>query len=208
MFLARKWGNFYETRYADTSGTHGVSYQGGELIAPDMSLFDRASRRAPPANRRHMMLPGYPAQNWCLEIEWDSEAYHHNKGFHKVNRLFSFTGLNGTQIEEVWLLIYPQDDKLYLQVPEPPNPLPIIERMIERPAQNSKYFAVFARELDLSFGNYIDDSERPFLVGYYVIEPNMSFRVPVCSLLAGAPDIDTNWLLDAMGYDVHIQIIY
>jgi hypothetical protein len=94
MFLARKWGNFYETRYADTSGTTGVSYEGGESVTPDINLFDRVNREVPPKNQSHMLLPGCPAQNWCLEVEWESEANQHNKGVDKVNRLFSYTGAN------------------------------------------------------------------------------------------------------------------
>jgi hypothetical protein len=208
MFLVGEWGQFYKPHYDATSGTNGLYYEGRKLVAPDMNLFHKISRRIPPANQRHMMLPGCPAQNWCLEVEWESEANQRNKGFDKVNRLFSYTGANNTQIEEVWLLIYPQDDNDFLQVPEPAVPLPIIERGIDLPVPNSKYFAVFVRELNPAFEiHHVYDAERPFLVGYYVIEPNMSFRVPVCSLLAGAPDITTNELLDAMGYEVQIQTI-
>jgi hypothetical protein len=131
-----------------------------------------------------------------------------NKGFDKANRLFSYTGANNTRILEIWLLIYPQDDNKFLQVPVPTVPLPIIERRMDRPAPDSKYFAIFVRELNPAYEiHHVHDTERSFLVDYYVIEPNMSFRVPVCSLLAGAPDINTNVSLDAMGYEVQIQTI-
>jgi hypothetical protein len=151
MFLARKWGHFYEDRYEDTSGTHGTLFEEGNLVAPDMNLFDRVDRNAPPENEEHMMLPGSPAQNWCLEVEWESEANQRNKGFDNVNRLFSFTGAKNTKIEEIWLLIIPIGNKV-VEVPELPNPLPIIDRSIERPPRNSKYFAIFVRELDPAVG--------------------------------------------------------
>jgi hypothetical protein len=100
MLLARKWGNCYETRYEDASGTDGVYYEGRKLVALDMSLFNMVSRRATTADRKHMMLPGCPAPNWCLEAEWESEAPH-NKSFGKVNGLFSYTGTIHTRIEEI-----------------------------------------------------------------------------------------------------------
>jgi hypothetical protein len=108
LFLIRRWGHFYEDHYEDTAGTQGILYEEGRLVAPDSNFFDRVTRRASPENQAHLMLPGHPAQNWCLEVEWESEASQSDKGFAKVNRLFSFTGAEGTNIEEIWLLIYPQ----------------------------------------------------------------------------------------------------
>lgn len=172
-----------------------------------------------------MMLPGYQAQNWCLEVEWEREADQPRKGFLKVNELFSFMGANDTQIDEVWLLVYFQDDDCELLLLEPPdeevlavvahnhleniptailpNPLPIVPRTIVRPPPRSKYFAIFVRDLNPSVGfDYVNDDERPFLVGYYVLEPNMTFSVPACSLLYGAPDIATKESLNVMGYEI------
>jgi hypothetical protein len=169
-FRMGEWGQFYKPHYAATSGTNGVYYEGKKLVAPDMNLFDKTSRRATPANRSHVMMPGCPAPNWCLEVEWESEANQRNKGFDKVNRLFSFTGANNTRIEEIWLLISSQDDNKFLQVPEAADPLLIIERGMDRPVPYSKYFPVFVRELNPAFEiHHVHDAERPFLVGYYVI---------------------------------------
>lgn len=128
--LLMKRGNYLELRYITTSGTHGILFNDGRLISPDLNLFYTETRRTSPRNSRHMMSPGYPAQNWCLDIEWEHDANNMRKGFSKVNELFSLTGANNTQIEEIWLLVYPQDDYEVLRVPEPPNPLPIVERSI------------------------------------------------------------------------------
>jgi hypothetical protein len=201
MFLASKWGQFYEDRYSVNGGTHGIMFEGRRLLAPYMNLANRRNRRALPENLAHMMRRGYPAPNWCLEVEWETEAVRDRKGFPKVNEMFGLFGANETQIEEIWLLVYPQDDLKSLQAPVPPNSLPIVPRTAGRPLAGSKYFAIFIRNLDLTTGNqYVDDEERPLLVGYYLIEPNMLFRVPAGSLLYGAPDVNTNQLLDAMGY--------
>jgi hypothetical protein len=211
MFLARKWGQFYETRFSDSSGTHGVRFAGRRtVVAPDMNLFDRQTRRAPPENERHMMREGYPSPNWCLEVEFESEARQTNKGFDKVNNLFSYTGapVNNvpTRIDEIWLLVYPNNDPTTIQAPAPPNPLHVVPLSQERPARGSKYFAIFVRNLDADGDfHHVEDAERPLLIGYYLIEPNMLFHVPACSLLSGAPDILTNELLDAMGYTVQQQ---
>jgi hypothetical protein len=75
-----------------------------------------------------MMSPGHPAQNCCLEVDWEAEANQRNEGFDKVNQLFSFSGANGSRIEEIWLLVYPQDDDKFLAVPAPPNPVPLAAR--------------------------------------------------------------------------------
>jgi hypothetical protein len=132
MFLVRILGNVYHTRFRATPGTHGILYEGGRFLSTDSTLFDKVSREAPRANKVHMMmLPGSPAQNCCLEIEWESLADQSYKGFAKVNRLFSLIGANGTQIE-VWLLIYPQNDNKVLAVPSPPNLAPLIARSVDR----------------------------------------------------------------------------
>jgi hypothetical protein len=206
MFLRGEWHDFLKPRYKVTSGTHAVKYEDGRLVAPDMNLFSRHTRRPPSENLRHMMLAGCPAPNWCLEVEFQNEARQTNKGFDKVNNLFSYRGANDTAIDEIWLLIYPNNDPTTVQVPAPPNPLPIVPLSQARPARGSKYFAVFVRNLDAEGEfHYVEDAERPLLVGYYLIEPNMIFQVPACSLLSGAPDILTNELLDAMGYTVQQQ---
>jgi hypothetical protein len=109
-----------------------------------------------------MMLEGYPAQNWCLEVEWESEAKQAIKGFAKVNELFSFVGGSDTTIEEIWLLFYPQNDVKIIAVPELPAQLPIIEET----RAHTKYIAIFVRDLDLTLDQYVNDAERPLLVGY------------------------------------------
>eukprot|EP01040_Poterioochromonas_malhamensis_P000303 gene303-317_t len=206
MKLSMKWGAFLDPRYKVKSGTHGVRFAGRRtVVAPDMNLFDRQTRRAPPENEEHMMREGYPAQNWCLEVEFENEARQRNKGFDKVNNLFSYRGANNTTIDEIWLLVYPHGNRV-LTVPVPPNPLPVAPLSQARPARGSKYFAIFVRNLDAEGDfHHVEDAERPLLVGYYLIEPNMIFQVPACSLLSGAPDILTNELLDAMGYTVQQQ---
>lgn len=45
-------------------------YEGGRLLSNFMNLFNTQTRRVPPENKAHMIL----AQNWCLEVEWESEA--------------------------------------------------------------------------------------------------------------------------------------
>lgn len=154
-----------------------------------------------------MMLPGYPAPNWCLEVEWETEANQANKGFDKkVQRLFSYTGANGSKTQEIWLLVYPQDDEKILVVPPPRRRLPIIERADDRPAIGSKYSAIFVD--GLGEDQYVVDVERRKLVAYDLIELNKLFRVPVVSLLSGAPDINTNHLLDGMGYVIQFQDVH
>eukprot|EP01040_Poterioochromonas_malhamensis_P010881 gene10881-11858_t len=189
-----------------TTGTHGVRFVGRRtVVAPDMNLFDRQTRRSPPENEEYMMREGYPAQNWCLEVEFENEARQRNKGFDKVNNLFSYRGANNTTIDEIWLLVYPHGNRV-LTVPVPSNLLPVVPLSQERPARGSKYFAIFVRNLDAEGDfHHVEDAERPLLVGYYLIEPNMIFQVPACSLLSGAPDILTNELLDAMGNTVQQQ---
>jgi hypothetical protein len=210
MFLSQEWAQFLKPRYKVTSGTHGAKYEDGRLVAPDMNLFSRHTRRPPSENLRHMMLAGCPAPNWCLGVEFQNEARQTNKGFDKVNNLFSYTGapVNNvpTTIDEIWLLVYPNNDPTTIQAPAPPNPLHVVPLSQERPARGSKYFAIFVRNLDAEGDfHHVEDAERPLLVGYYLIEPNMLFHVPACSLLSGAPDILTNELLDAMGYTVQQQ---
>ena len=206
FFLVGKWSSFLLPRYKVTSGTHGILYEGGTLLSTCMNLFDRQSRRASPENDQHMMLPGYPAQNLCLEIEFERYANQVNKGFNRVNNLFSYSGGNGTQIEEIWLLVYPRDDEELLKVANPPDPLPVVPLTQDRPVRESKYIAVFVRTLDPEGDiHYVDDAERPLLIGYYMIQPNMVFQIPSCSLLHGAPNIFTNELLDEMGYRIQYQ---
>ena len=158
------------------------------------------------------MLEGYPAQNWCLEVEWELEARQARRGFAKVKDLFSLIGGNNTRIEEIWLLVYPQNDDKILVVPEPPAQLPVIAKTQARPADRSKYLAIlaiFVRNLDLTLDEYVNDVERPLLVGYYLLEPNNKlFRVPTYCLLSGAPDIDTNQLMEAMGYVIQFQDVH
>ncbi len=96
---------FLRPLYHASSDTHGVSYEQGRLVAPDMNLFNTQTRKAKRDNEAHMMRPGYPAQNWCLEVEWESEAIRPAKGFAKVAELFTFVGGNNTRIEEIWLLV-------------------------------------------------------------------------------------------------------
>lgn len=206
--LMGEWYHFYEDQYEASSGTHGIYFEGGRLVASDMNLFNTQTRSASPDNEEHMMLPGYPAPNWSLEVEWEREANQTNKGFDKVNNLFSYTGANGTQIEEIWLLVYPQGNKV-LNVPEPPpNHLPVITKTQHRPVPGSKYIAIFVHDLDLTVDQYVNDAERRLLVGYYLIEPNKTFRVPACSLLNGAPDIRSNQLMKAMGYKIQFQEVH
>ncbi len=47
-----------------------------------------------------------------------------------------------------------------------------------------------------------------YLVGYYMLEPNKTFRVPAYSLLSGAPNIKTNQLMKAMGYVIQFQDVH
>lgn len=60
-------------------------YQERILRAPDMNLFHIETRCPPPDNDVHMLMPGYPAQNWCLEVELESNANREDAGFDKVN---------------------------------------------------------------------------------------------------------------------------
>jgi hypothetical protein len=102
--------------------------------------------------------------------------------------------------------VYPKDDPTTILAPVPLVPLPVVPLSQARPARGLKYFAIFVRNLDAEGDfHHVDDAERPLLAGYYLIEPNMIFQVPACSLLSGAPDILTNELLDAMGYTVQLQ---
>eukprot|EP01040_Poterioochromonas_malhamensis_P007962 gene7962-8605_t len=208
MFLCGELGKFYKNQYSASSGTHGILFEGRRLVTQALNLFNRQTRRAPPENNVHMMRPGYPAPNWCLEVEWESKAEQARKGFLKVTELFSFVGGNNTRIEEVWLLVYPQNDEGMIVTPAPLDQLPIIAKTQDRPTPGSKYLAIFVRDLDLTLDQYVDDADRPLLVGYYLIEVNKIFRVPAYSLLSGAPDINTNQLLDAMGYVIQFQDVH
>jgi hypothetical protein len=95
------------------------------------------------------------------------------------------------------------NDDNFLEMPAPPNLVPVVSRTAERPPPYSK----FVRELSLDLGiAYVDNPERPFLVSYYIIESNLMFRVPPCSISSGAPDLVANNFMDAMGYGIQIVV--
>jgi hypothetical protein len=119
--LLMKWGTFLDPLYTVTTGTHGIRFEGRRrVVSTDMSLFDFQTRHPPPENEEHMMLPGFPAPNWCLEVEFDTVAHQRNKGFDKVNNLFGYRGANNTTIDEIWLLVYPHGNRV-LAVPFSPQ---------------------------------------------------------------------------------------
>jgi hypothetical protein len=99
-----------------------------------------------------MMRPGLPAQTWCLEIAWESEVNRPNKGFARVYTVFSLFRGKGTQIEEIWLLVYPRGDVKQLAITEADDPLPIVGRSEQPPPPGSRYFAIYVRNVDPVLG--------------------------------------------------------
>lgn len=196
FFLSGKWFNFLEPNYEVSGLSHGIKFEDRDtVLAPDLNLFNR-NRPTGPAQRFYLMLAGQPAPNWCLEVEWEHEVTKENKGFNKVLNLFELTGANGTTIDEIWLLVYPQaEGDVQIDSNVHPVQIPLSQ---ERPPRGSRYIAIFARDLDSNA--YAHEPGRPYLVGYYLIQPNMLLHVPKFSLLHGVPDILTNQLLAVMGY--------
>jgi hypothetical protein len=206
-FFIMMYSQFLYPRYVVTTGTNGILFARppGTVMAPDMNLFSRKERPIPAYNKGFMMAEGHPAPNWCMEVEFESEANMNGRGFHKVSQLFQCYGANGTQIQEIWLMVYPKQDESVIVVPETHNPLPCTSFVQERPPLGSRYMAIFVRNLDFHTTgmHYANDPDRPLLVGYYMLEPNTVFIVPSWSLLYGVPNIETNNLLVEMRYQLN-----
>jgi hypothetical protein len=141
----------------------------GSIFSPDMEIF-RKQYRASSSQAREMMTPRLFAPVWCLEVEFESQVDQNSKGYDKIQRLFEKYGVyvSHSQIQEIWLLVYPQRDEGDLTVPRVEEPFDLVTVSHDRPASGSKYIAIFLRGYYYS----INQLDPPYLFGYFILEPN------------------------------------
>lgn len=153
--------------------TSGIRFSNGTLLVPDQ-VAHRADRcRGDQHALAHMMAPSF-VPNWVLEVIWHHE---YDEIMTKVRGKYfhpDFHGLEGSMIEEVWVLSMPQP-LVARPIPVTPGPSPAVVGPV--PLESIR-LEVFFRV----------DSPGPSAV--YDLSTHQSFVAPVGSIFADAGPVD------------------
>jgi hypothetical protein len=209
-----KWGDDVDIWFA--GGTCGTKYQNNSLLSPDLSAWKIVERpfNTETFNFEHMWSD-FPAPNWVLEFEWRNELLKEKKGMDKINNYFfneTYVGINGTTVDEAWLLVKAQDAPI-----RPYRPLSTVFRFLRWIASLFTWFLWILKALDVlipmfNWSGIIRAKHQPpanidipYIVvcfrgdiepyGYYWLEWNTNFIPPNISIFAHAPIMDVNMLL-------------